>query len=267
MNRNVGLRRNSRNLFLFGMIAMGSCLSGPVWSEGLESPRWLGLEGAVNARDAGGYETWNGSQVRWGLLYRSNQLTYLSQPDQDRFRALRIKTIIDFRTDLQVLAYPNVESVTERASYRHLPIDITGETYEEIYKNMVTRYASSLAQAMLILADPNNLPCLCHCLAGKDRTGVFIALVHRLVGVSPDDCMVDYLKSLEIGYGVDPNWLDAVFQIVEEEGGIELFWVNRGVSRAIQQKVRDNLLEPVSEVRNWEWFDSSREGSYETNSR
>ena len=34
---------------------------------------------------------------------------------------------------------------------------------------------------------------LIHCFAGKDRTGVSVALTHHLLGVHPDDAVADYL--------------------------------------------------------------------------
>ena len=34
-----------------------------------------------------------------------------------------------------------------------------------------------------------------HCYAGKDRTGIAVALVHALTGVHRDDMMADYLRS------------------------------------------------------------------------
>src|SRR3546814_11379851 len=36
-------------------------------------------------------------------------------------------------------------------------------------------------------------PSLVHCVAGKDRTGFAVAIVHRLLGVHEDDLMHDYL--------------------------------------------------------------------------
>src|SRR3546814_2687697 len=35
-------------------------------------------------------------------------------------------------------------------------------------------------------------PSLVHCVAGKDRTGFAVAIVHRLLGVHEDDLMHDY---------------------------------------------------------------------------
>ncbi|MBN2328489.1 MAG: tyrosine-protein phosphatase [Candidatus Omnitrophica bacterium] len=233
----------------FGHWGAGSLLAQP---EG--SSRWLGIEGAVNSRDAGGYITQNGGKIRWGVLLRSNQLAYLTERGQQQFQDLGVKTIVDFRTESQAAAAPDVDGASETASYHHFPIGIEGAVWEDIYLNIVTKFSPSLAQAFHMLADSNNLPMLVHCVAGKDRTGVFIALVHRLLGVHPDDIMRDYLLSLDVNYHVAPDWLKAVLDLVEKEGGIESFLANRGVDPATQQAIRDNLLVPYSSIREWEAY-------------
>jgi protein tyrosine/serine phosphatase len=42
-------------------------------------------------------------------------------------------------------------------------------------------------------------PSLLHCFAGKDRTGLGVAVVHRLMGVHADDVMEDYLLTNTAG--------------------------------------------------------------------
>src|SRR5262249_45824180 len=43
--------------------------------------RRLPLEGAINFRDLGGYPTRDGRSVRWGVVYRSDQLSGLTVKD------------------------------------------------------------------------------------------------------------------------------------------------------------------------------------------
>ncbi len=216
--------------------------------------RWLGIEGVANARDAGGYPTKDGAHVRWGTFLRANQLGTLSEKGLERFRELRIRTVVDFRMDSQVAAFPDIDSVSDTAAYYHFPIGIDGSSYEEIYLNIVDVYSSMLKQAFVLLADPFNLPLLCHCSAGKDRTGIFVALVHRLLGVSNEDIMSDYLLSLEINYYVHPDWLQVVLTRIDEEGGIEMFLANRGIDGELQRAIRANLLERSSSVLQWDLY-------------
>ena len=57
-------------------------------NEVLVPERRLGLEGTPNFRDFGGYETDEGRRVKWGKLYRSGQLSSLTERDLELFDAL-----------------------------------------------------------------------------------------------------------------------------------------------------------------------------------
>lgn len=55
------------------------------------------LEGAYNFRDIGGYRTKDGKTVKTGLLYRSDELSKLSESDVALLEKIGIKTIVDYR--------------------------------------------------------------------------------------------------------------------------------------------------------------------------
>lgn len=57
------------------------------------------LEKAYNFRDIGGYDTNEGLVVKKGLLFRSDELSKLSEADIETIRKLNIKTIIDYRSE------------------------------------------------------------------------------------------------------------------------------------------------------------------------
>jgi protein-tyrosine phosphatase len=59
--------------------------------------RRVAVEGSLNLRDLGGYPTADGRRVRWGHLYRSDQLGDLDEVGASQLGALGLKTIIDFR--------------------------------------------------------------------------------------------------------------------------------------------------------------------------
>jgi len=42
-------------------------------------------------------------------------------------------------------------------------------------------------------------PNLVHCVAGKDRTGFAVEMLHHVLGVHPDDAMADYLLTNSAG--------------------------------------------------------------------
>jgi protein-tyrosine phosphatase len=49
-----------------------------------------------------------------------------------------------------------------------------------------------LGRALEVIAAPDSTPVVVHCTSGKDRTGLVIALVLSLLGVSDDDVVADF---------------------------------------------------------------------------
>ncbi|TFD54716.1 tyrosine-protein phosphatase [Cryobacterium frigoriphilum] len=87
---------------------------------------------------------------------------------------------------------------------RHLPIfeaadapphvqPLTG-TLEEIYETLIYTRAVQLTRAVAVIADATG-PVLVHCAAGKDRTGLVVALTLLAAGADPDDVIADYALS------------------------------------------------------------------------
>ncbi|HME67840.1 MAG TPA: tyrosine-protein phosphatase, partial [Streptosporangiaceae bacterium] len=65
--------------------------------------RHVALDGAVNVRDVGGYQSSYGLQVACGLLFRGDALSQLSGLDRERIDRLGLRTVIDFRSPGEVL--------------------------------------------------------------------------------------------------------------------------------------------------------------------
>lgn len=225
--------------------------------EPCDGNRWLGLAGAPNARDAGGYITQSGARMKRGVLIRSDRLYSVTDEDCTQLKDLGLRTVIDLRLESDAVSVPDSPCVLEFARFHNNQIGIVGSTWPEVYLNIVNLYGSSIAQAFQTIADPENLPLLYHCAAGKDRAGTLTALIHTLLGVTREDIMADYLLSAQLGYDVDESWLQTVLDLVEAEGGIEMFLMNRGVDLETQQAVRRNLLEPATAVCDWMMLDAN----------
>ena len=58
-----------------------------------------------NFRDIGGYFTSDERQIKWGQIYRSGNLSNATLYDQEKIRRLKIKTVIDFRSEQVILHY------------------------------------------------------------------------------------------------------------------------------------------------------------------
>jgi protein-tyrosine phosphatase len=52
-----------------------------------------------------------------------------------------------------------------------------------------------IARALRVFAHAENLPIIMHCIHGKDRTGLIIALLLLLLGVDEPTVVLDYAKS------------------------------------------------------------------------
>ena len=89
-------------------------------------------------------------------------------------------------------ALPTLSDFSARARRRKDPTDLT-----EHYSGYVIQAGANVGQALQVLADPDSGPTLVHCAAGKDRTGVVVALALSLVGVTREAVVADYLRSAE----------------------------------------------------------------------
>jgi protein-tyrosine phosphatase len=172
--------------------------------------RRLDLEGPVNFRDLGGYATGDGRTVRRRHLFRSDALHRLTAADIDRVHALGVTTIIDFRTTHEVESNGREAFDILRAEHLHLPtFDTTRPLMEDdeilrtlvtapdAYLSMMRNGAVSYAGALRRVAASED-PVVFFCAAGKDRTGVFAAMVLGLLGVADADIVADYALTGEV---------------------------------------------------------------------
>ena len=181
------------------------------------SIRHLPLEGTPNFRDLGGYETTDGHFTRWGLIYRSGVLTYLTPADYTYLAQAGIRVVCDFRTHDENEAAP--EKWIPGAAVEHVSLPIGSEkgkdgnatvqnsvqsmvagnpSAEQLRASMTKTYGSfaftspQQFAAVFTQLETDNLPLLYHCSAGKDRTGVFSAFLLLTLGVPERTVLEDY---------------------------------------------------------------------------
>ena len=206
--------------------------------------RRVSLEGSVNFRDLGGYETVDGRRVKWGLVFRSDHLGRLSDRDVTFLQRMGIRQVCDFRTAAEVEKSPDRFPRDDIAKYLHLPIQ-HGEydpasTFERIQKGdiewmtekfMIQGYIKNIENFAPVwstlfkrLSDRSRRPIVFHCTGGKDRAGVCAALILLTLGVPEETVITDHGLSnvyiagvLENIYarirsaGVDPQQVSAYF--------------------------------------------------------
>ncbi|MET0361394.1 MAG: tyrosine-protein phosphatase [Sphingobium sp.] len=180
--------------------------------------RVLTFEAIHNFRDYGGYPVDGGGRLREGVLLRSAQHGGATGPDLDRVGQMRIAAIIDLRSDRErevspcrrpadfygrVLFIP--DAVTQAAPHIEAARGVTDP--ETAAAHMTQGYAempfrpgfmAAMAQYFKALAEEEG-PTLIHCMAGKDRTGIAVALFHRAMGVERADWLADYMMTNETG--------------------------------------------------------------------
>jgi len=223
----------------------------------------------TNFRDLGGLLGINGRAIKEKLLLRAAQPVRLIESDTSILRdEYQLAHIIDFRGQHEISVDP-VDDI-EGVEYRNIDImasqmskQTKAPSIEEMVKNLqpgaadifmsgaytgfVTSEDAKAGYRQFIDALLNSKGALLfHCYAGKDRTGWGAALILKILGVSDEDIMTDYLatiegrkadnakmieehrqkglteeqlSSLEEMMSVKPSYLQAAFDTVEKEYG------------------------------------------------
>lgn len=173
----------------------------------LDKTRVIDLEGAHNARDMGGFKTANGGDVRRGLVFRSDELSGLTEGDMRRLSGFGIKTVVDFRSKAEIEC--SRDRLPEHVRKFELSIDCgdlgpvldevdeqTGpKLMEDVNRLLVKESGAVYREFFSLLAQSANIPLLFHCTAGKDRTGFAAAMFLSSLGVSREEIFSDYLLS------------------------------------------------------------------------
>ncbi len=180
----------------------------------MDKRRVLPVIGGYNFRDIGGYTSADGRKIKWGKLFRTANMAYLSQADLLYLQERNVDTIVDFRTPIEVEKEP--DRVPKNVVDLNIPamdLDRTDSTadyaqlsreYKEKnsgYLKMINNYEHLVADEFsnvayrkffdLLLRKKQTLAF--HCTAGKDRTGVASMLFMEALGISENQIKHDYL--------------------------------------------------------------------------
>jgi protein tyrosine/serine phosphatase len=179
--------------------------------------RILELEGVPNFRDYGGYATACGRGLKAERLYRSGNHHRATDADLEAMEALGLAVIVDLRRRAERDREPSRRWPGFGAVVIENDIGDVGKPWEEELKgadptveffretsrgwyqrnpfeprliDLYTRYFAALAETEGAV--------LVHCAAGKDRTGLLVALTHHLAGVHHDDLVEDFLLTNQV---------------------------------------------------------------------
>lgn len=255
--------------------------------------RWIELENAVNVRDLGGLPTEDGTRTRNGKLVRSDNLQDLSPADVTRLVGeIGVTTVVDLRSSGEVKS-EGPGPLNALSSVTHLHLSLLPEFGE---MTDVAKDALALNRERALQRDPENVAdafyfgyledrpdsvvgalraitdapgaAIVHCAAGKDRTGVVVALALSVAGVPRDEIIADYeatgerieqildrLRSSPT-YAADidnvpahehdprPDIMRRFLRRLDDDFGGPLGWLaEHGFDKVDVQRLRDKLVE------------------------
>jgi protein-tyrosine phosphatase len=220
--------------------------------------RHLPLAGARNFRDLGGYCTADGRRVRWGRIFRSDQLAYLTDADLEYLAPIGLQAVCDLRATNERAELPDrlpsgaaalgmaVYEDLARAPLMNILLfrrHKLGETLGLGYRLFLEQGAPSYGRLLGLAA--KGQPLVYHCSAGKDRAGIGTALLLGALGVPDETILADYSLSnlafdhlydsfvredrlrrlgvpnhqVKVLFTVDPAWLEGLLAYLREQYG------------------------------------------------
>jgi hypothetical protein len=197
-----------------------------------------------------------------------------------------LATVVDLRLPYEVEVEGRGALAEVPHRYHHLPFLVAGteqsdnatprftSNHDVVVQHYLGYLASSpdaVAGVVLALAEPDALPAVVHCAAGKDRTGVAVAVLLRAVGVPADLVAAEYAagadRMAEVfaqlrrmkSYGERLDAMPAEARVTEaatmerfltavdqEYGGVRQFLLAHGVAEDTLTRLREQLTEPAA---------------------
>ncbi|MFF2270998.1 tyrosine-protein phosphatase [Agromyces sp. NPDC058136] len=179
------------------------------------------VPGTFNFRDVGGLPARNGV-VREGVLFRSDGLHRLGDAGKAELRELGVGIVIDLRDENEAQRMPDDLDGLEVEVLR-LPVfegsgasqGMAGISLEALYERIVTQHASVVVDALREISSAGERSVIVHCTAGKDRTGVVVALALMAVGVDRESVVDDYARTEANLAG---EWLEEMVELIGRYG-------------------------------------------------
>ena len=242
------------------------------------------LEGQHNFRDLGGLPAGNGFTTKYGTIYRSGDLSSITDKDIATLEKLGLAMVIDFRSERERMKSSNriIRSVRETKN-----ITINDSARDEAanylakndayglenllindYRRIIRENQEEYRLFLFELAVGSHSPVVFHCTAGKDRTGLAAVFLLTALGVDFNVIFADYLTSNirntiimsklinhlnEKGHNgeimrplleVKKEYLQAALEEIQENHGGLQAFVE-GTLEANTVKLRERFLEPV----------------------
>ncbi|OMP32312.1 tyrosine-protein phosphatase [Mangrovimonas sp. DI 80] len=178
------------------------------------SEREIVLEHSFNFRDIGGIPTKDGKHTKFGMLYRSGEISELSKEDLAYMEEIGLATILDLRSNYEIEEQPDI--YPNGVNWLHMPIgnmdnkdpkamlkqitDADPETFDgdammEQFSVEFVEHPEPFKKLFQKIVEDGDSPILFHCSAGKDRTGFTSAFILYTLGVDKETIMDEYVLS------------------------------------------------------------------------
>ena len=201
--------------------------------------RHIPLAGQPNFRDLGGYASRDGRRVKWGRVYRSGELSQLSEDDVAKLAELGVRAVVDLRSPEEVSARGEGR-LPPSAALHPMPIassdmfgklipmflkgdfsQVPSDLLDRVNRVLVRDFSAQFGALLEVLSDPASRPLVFHCTQGKDRAGFGAAMVLSALGVPWETVLEDYLLSNHYRRAENDKMLGMVRSLAASQAGPE----------------------------------------------
>ncbi|KAI0748776.1 protein-tyrosine phosphatase-like protein [Daedaleopsis nitida] len=141
------------------------------------------------------------SPVACGTLFAASCI--IAATGVEQLRALGIRKIFDLRADVEVAKYGSVASALRAVEGVEVvrapildeamdPVGIAKRLKSRLFAGRGAGVPADEHKLLVHLRDHPDEPCLVHCTAGKDRSGMLAAVILLLLGAREEDVVADY---------------------------------------------------------------------------
>ena len=265
--------------------------------------RRLDWEALRNARDLGGLAVVGGGETRSGAVVRSDTLRQLTPVGWRDLEAYGIRTVLDLRFQVEIeanepldagpgglsreLGSRQLDGVGRPSSLTTVCVSVLGEpdgrlgehfdriskaqpdeasSTRAVYIEMLELFRPRFVAAVAAIAAAADGGVLVHCHAGKDRTGLVVALLLGIAGVGEADIAADYAFSgpnltqslaawindaddpeehehrRRVGLAPEQAMLDVLEMLESRHGGAVSYLTDGGLRERDLDRVRERLV-------------------------
>jgi protein tyrosine/serine phosphatase len=178
----------------------------------LPRSRDLDWDGCLNVRDLGGHRTSDGAETCFGQIVRADSVRELTDDGWRTAVEYGVRTVVDLRMDAELEADPPAELPVDVLHFPFLREDEeafaeveaasaaapdNASATRDVYLVFLERFRANVAAAFAAVARAPEGAVVVHCMGGKDRTGLLVALLLHAAGVDDEQIASDYAVSEE----------------------------------------------------------------------